>query len=138
MFVSDRHCFFTIVLIEKIVSEGNMKHEARKVSQLLANGGCATIAAVLYWITKQQIFLVAFVASITEALCDSAASAVGMRIKGKGICNFSVLEPGLSGGVSIAGSLSCILCATYMGVLAILFKVTNILFLSVRHKYVFP
>lgn len=120
--------FASIILIEKIFSNTAQKHSTRKTSQLLANGGCATLAALLYLLTHQNIFLTAFVAAITEALCDSAASAVGTRIRGKciDICTFSVLESGISGGISLAGSLSCVLCAAFMAIMSLAFHVTTV------------
>lgn len=128
--------FCTIALIEKIAggkfsrkrNTASQKHGTRTIVQLLANGGCATLFAILYLLTEYDAFIVAFVSTITEALCDSAASAIGTRVKGKciDICSFEPLEPGLSGGVSFVGSLACVMCAVLMGALSLVFKTTTV------------
>ena len=66
--------------------------------------------------------------AITEALCDSVASAVGTRVRGRciDICTFSSIECGTSGGVSFAGTLGCLLSSAIMSALSIVFNVTTI------------
>lgn len=120
--------FCAIVLVEKLVgTKKENKHESRKVSQLLANGGCGTIVALLYLLTRKDVFLVAFAAAIAEALCDSAASAIGTRIKGKciNICSFQPVESGISGGVSAAGTLGCVVSAAVIALLAFALRLAD-------------
>jgi uncharacterized membrane protein len=116
--------FCAIVLLEQIIGKKGKKHESRKISQLLANGGCGTVVAALYILTNRDIFLVAFAAAIAEALCDSAASAVGTRVRGKciDICSFQPIESGISGGVSVAGTMGCVASAAVVAVLALAFR----------------
>ena len=120
--------FCAIVLLEKIIGKKGKKHESRKLSQLLANGGCGTVVAALYILTNRDIFLVAFAAAIAEALCDSAASAVGTRVRGKciDICSFQPIESGISGGVSVAGTMGCVASAAVVAVLALAFRLADI------------
>lgn len=120
--------FCAIVLVEKIMGTKEKKHESRKISQLLANGGCGTVVAALYMLTNQDIFSVAFAAAIAEALCDSTASAIGTRVRGKciDICNFQPIESGISGGVSVAGTIGCVVSAAVVALLAFVFRLADI------------
>ena len=120
--------FYAIVLVEKIMGTKEKKHESRKISQLLANGGCGTVVAALYMLTNQDIFSVAFAAAIAEALCDSTASAIGTRVRGKciDICNFQPIESGISGGVSVAGTIGCVVSAAVVALLAFVFRLADI------------
>ena len=120
--------FCAIALVEKIMGTKEKKHESRKISQLLANGGCGTVVAALYMLTNQDIFSVAFAAAIAEALCDSTASAIGTRVRGKciDICNFQPIESGISGGVSVAGTMGCVVSAVVVAVLALAFRLADV------------
>lgn len=120
--------FCVIVLVEKMVSIKKNKHESRKISQLLANGGCGTVVAALYMLTNQDIFSVAFAAAIAEALCDSTASAIGTRVRGKciDICSFQPIESGISGGVSVAGTMGCVVSALVVALLSLVFRLADI------------
>lgn len=108
--------YFTIAVVDhflkdrtkSIVSNINQKSGPRDVMQVAANGVPATISIVLYALTDHRAFLVGFAVALTEALADSIASDVGVLSKQEpvSICRFRRIPKGLSGGVSLLGTLS--------------------------------
>lgn len=128
--ISDNGClyvivssFFLIALVEiivKAIGNGkpdliNKKSGPRDIIQLFANGGAALVLSIILLCTGSKLCVLGFVAAIAEALGDSSASAIGSSVKGKviDICRHEEVPKGLSGGISLWGSLSCIIaCIT--------------------------
>lgn len=83
------------------------KHGSRDIVQVFANGGISFILAIIYLIYPEPLILVMFGASIAEALCDTASGEIGMLFKGNSvsIVTGKPIKPGLSGGVSIEGTI---------------------------------
>ena len=79
----------------------------RNIIQVASNGAAAGICGVLLIITKNPAFAVGFVAALAEALADTAASGIGALAK-KTYDPFRrrVCEKGVSGGMSLIGTLS--------------------------------
>ena len=86
------------------------KTGARDAIQVLANGAPATLTAVLYFVTGNAGFLFAYAATIAEALSDSLASDVGVLSKKppRDALSFRPVSRGISGGVSLLGTLSAL------------------------------
>ena len=91
--------------------------EGRSAIQVFANGITGIIYMMLFGMLHQPIFLLVALISFTISMTDSVSSELGYFFKGAtyDICSFKKCAPGLSGGISISGSL-CGLAAA--GVLA--------------------
>lgn len=121
--------FFLIALVEKIVKTIgkskpdliNKKSGPRDVIQLFANGGAALVLSIILLCTGSKLCVFGFVAATAEALGDSSASAIGSSSKGKvvDICRREEVPKGLSGGISLWGSLSCIMACIIVAFFAV-------------------
>lgn len=108
--------FFALgILVDKIkkhiknnrsIDEG-LKGDNRDYLQVLANGLIPALMGLLVFITGEEIFVVAYVASLAEALADTVGSGVGAFAK-KTFDPFRwrICENGLSGGMSVLGTLA--------------------------------
>lgn len=96
--------------------------ECRDSIQVFANGFTAGVCAVLFVVTKNRAFLIAFVASLSEALADTMASGIGV-ISGKAFDLFRMkpCRPGLSGGMSILGTSASLVGAVIIAAIALAF-----------------
>ena len=102
--------------------------ECRDSLQVIANGGVAAVCALLFFITKDIAFLVAFAASLAEALADTAASGIGV-LYGKAFDPFRMkpCHPGVSGGMSLVGTASSLAGACVIGITSCAFGMLSIL-----------
>ncbi len=92
------------------------KHGARDAVQVLVNGIFASITAILYYITSDTLCIALYFLSVTESLADSVASDIGVLSKKPpiDICRFVRVQPGISGGISLLGTLSAFFCSIIM------------------------
>lgn len=83
------------------------KGARRDAMQVLANGGVAAIAGILHAITGSHLWSVAALGSLAAAAADTWATEIGGTVRGRtfSLTTFRPVEPGRSGGVSIAGTL---------------------------------
>lgn len=103
------------------------KSECRDSLQVMANGAVSAVCSVLYFATGEKAFLVAFVASLAEALADTSASGIGV-LAGKAFDPFRMktCPVGASGGMSILGTLSSAIGAMIISIVAFAFDVVSI------------
>ena len=95
------------------------KSECRNIVQVIANGLTAAVVCLAFILTGQRIFVVAYVAAMAEALADTVASGVGaLSDKVYDIFRFKKCEPGLSGGMSVLGTISALAAALLLCTLA--------------------
>lgn len=96
--------------------------DCRDHVQVLANSFVSVICAVLYFITRKELFVVAFVASLAEALADTAASGIGV-LSGRAYDIFRgrQCQPGASGGMSLFGTLSSLIGAAVIALITFAF-----------------
>ena len=93
--------------------------DCRDQVQVLANSLVATICAILFGITNNRIFAIAYAASLAEALADTVASGIGvLNPKAYDLFRMKPCKPGISGGMSILGTVSSLLAALLMAVFA--------------------
>lgn len=81
--------------------------EKRTAQQVFSNGWIGVVLYMLYGITGNDSWQVLAWCSFAISVCDTVSSEVGTAVGGKtyNIANFRAMEPGLSGGVSLAGTL---------------------------------
>ena len=98
------------------------KSKPRTYHQVLANSIVSVACAILFFFTRNNLFVICFVASFAEALADTAASGIG-ALSDKVYDPFRMRKcrPGLSGGMSVVGTISSVFAATIIAFLAYLF-----------------
>lgn len=106
-------------------ADETQKAGTRDLIQVLANGLVPTVCACAFVFSNgNPVFAVAFVASFTEAFADTAASSVGAFAK-------NVFDPfkwrkcknGLSGGMSVVGTLASAVASATLPAIAVLLTV---------------
>lgn len=96
------------------------KRKARDARQVLANGGVAAACAVTYAFTRSPALAAAFAGALAAAAADTWGTELGTlaRSAPRSIVNFSAVARGLSGGVTLAGTLAEIGGALAVGLVA--------------------
>lgn len=88
----------------------------RTGQQVFCNGGIYTFLLGGYFISSDVVFLIAGMAAITTALSDTASSELGRRY-GKAtinVLNFKKIPAGVSGGISMVGTVAGLIFAGAM------------------------
>lgn len=123
--------FASIVIdkIKKIAKRADgitKKGECRDEIQVLANGLIPMMLAVIYSCTFNPVFIVAYVAVLAEAFADTAASGFGVFSK-KTFDPFKMreCECGLSGGMSVIGTVSSLIAAAAFSLLVLPFGIKS-------------
>ncbi len=102
--------------------EREKRGDCRDVIQVLANGLVAALAALAYFITEERLFVFAFVAALAEAFADTAASGIGFASKRVyDVFRLERCEKGVSGGMSLIGTLASLLAAMVVSSVALAF-----------------
>ncbi|OHS93435.1 integral membrane protein [Tritrichomonas foetus] len=83
------------------------KGGCRDHMQVFANGGPAAIAAILYGFTGDHLYLLLFGAAIAASTSDTWAGEIGILSDKPpvSIVTFQEVEKGLSGGVTVMGTI---------------------------------
>lgn len=91
----------------------------RDLMQVLSNGGIYGLAACLYALTRDYHFLICMGVSISISTCDTWSSEAGIRFSSRTFdpFRFRKVSPGVSGGISLAGTLTGILGAGIMSLM---------------------
>lgn len=94
--------------IKRKKKDDNAKGEQRSIIQVAANGLIACIMTLVYAFTKDEAYIIAYIAVLTESLADSLASDIGVYSKREpiDICSFKRMQTGISGGISLLGTAS--------------------------------
>ncbi|MBM7689351.1 hypothetical protein BCR24_11335 [Enterococcus ureilyticus] len=105
-----------IHLIKKGMKRGSdssvtEKGHTRDACQVLANSLPAIISLILFYYTDIELFLIGYVSGIAGATSDTWASEIGILSKEApySILSFKPITPGLSGGISLLGTISSLL-----------------------------
>ena len=124
-------CYFTIFAVDMVVGEKsekvtgsiNQRSGARGLVQVIANAFAATVAAIFSFILKKPDLMIVYAAALTECLADSLASDVGVLSKKDpvDICRMKRIKRGLSGGVSLLGTLSALAGCVLMCLISFIF-----------------
>lgn len=81
--------------------------EKRTAQQVFSNGWVGVVLYMLYGLTDQSHWQLLAWCSFAISICDTISSEVGTAISGKtfNITNFQEMQSGLSGGISVAGTV---------------------------------
>ena len=87
---------------------------------MLANGGVAAACAVAYAFTRSPVLAAAFAGALAAAAADTWGTELGTlaRSTPRSIVNFRAVARGLSGGVTVTGTLAEICGALAVGLVA--------------------
>lgn len=101
--------------------------ETRNCTQVLCNGAVGACASFLYLVTGERLFLISFLASFAEALSDTSASGIGALSKTAfDVFRMKRCDKGLSGGVSLVGTVASLVGSSVIAVIAVSFGVIDI------------
>jgi uncharacterized protein (TIGR00297 family) len=80
--------------------------EKRTAQQVFSNGWIGVVLYMLYGVTGNDFWQVLAWCSFAISVCDTVSSEVGTAVGGRtyNIANFKAMQPGLSGGISWAGT----------------------------------
>ncbi len=115
------------------------KGECRDAVQVIANGLIPMVMALMFSGTFRGAFIVGYVASLAEAFADTAASGFGaFSDKTYDIFKGRKIKKGLSGGVSLIGTLAALIGSFFIPAIAIAFGVINlkILFITAAAAFI--
>ncbi len=78
--------------------------------QVLANGGLGSVLVVINYFYPQELFYTVYVSCIASMCADTWATEIGTLIKTKtvDIVSFKKVEQGISGGISLPGTIGSI------------------------------
>ncbi len=94
-----------------------VKHSARTAKQVFANGGMAAIAALGYLLFPYAGFQLFFLGSLAAVTSDTWSTEIGSFSESEPlmITNFKKVKKGVSGGISLIGTLGGISGAFLLG-----------------------
>lgn len=93
----------------------------RDIFQVFANGGIGLIYSIIYYVTKDPIYLVPIGISFAASNADTWATELGVLNHGKPISlrTFKRVDNGTSGAISFLGTLSGYLGAQFIGIASV-------------------
>ena len=96
------------------------KSGPRDALQVLANGGVATICSLLFGLTHDPRWSAAFAGAYAAATADTWATEIGTlaRQQPRSILTLRPVPTGMSGGITLAGTLAEIAGAVWLGLIA--------------------
>jgi uncharacterized protein (TIGR00297 family) len=99
------------------LSSIHQKGERRDLFQVLANGGLGAVTAVLYRATGNPSWAAAFAVSFAASNADTWASEIGIlsRAEPVSLAGFGRLPRGISGGVTLLGTMASLVGALLIG-----------------------
>jgi len=105
------------LLNEESLQENKFRRDGE---QVWSNGFWFALWVMLWFLTKQEAFLIAGVASMAAATADTWASEIGgHRVKGKTwlVPSFKTVRPGTDGGISVVGTFASLVGAFFIGLI---------------------
>lgn len=116
--------FISSVLFTKLNARANKKpsiiSQPRNSWQVLANSMAAVIFSAIYLISQDSFFIFLFLASVAAVTADTWASEIGPVFNRKcfSLASFKTGKAGISGGISVAGSVAALLGSFSIAVLS--------------------
>lgn len=129
-------CLFIFVLfgistvalaIGKRFKKGQTNNDSeggRSAKQIVAVGLFGLLFLIAYYFSNVKLFYYLFFLSFVEQFADSMASDIGSMTKGKtlNVITFKPMEKGISGGVSLLGTVSSAVSSFLLTALPLLFN----------------
>lgn len=111
--LSEYFFIFIVGLIKKLKVRNKKEKSCRGFLQIIINGGLGTLFVILYGIFNDDKLLIISIISVSGCFIDSVSSDVGVFSKKKpyDIFKRKNVPTGLSGGVSILGIISSLICS---------------------------
>lgn len=108
---------------ERRAAEKFSKGGRRDFAQTMANGGLGALLALIYGLTKEPLFLAAFVGVMGTVNADTWATELGVLSphRPRLITTGKEVEPGTSGGISIVGTSASAAGGLLIGVAMVIF-----------------
>lgn len=102
--------------------------EARGAKQIIAVGFFGIVFLIAYYYSGVKLFYHLFFLSLVEQFADTLASDIGRMTKGKtlNVITFKPIEKGISGGVSLLGTVSAALGSLVLTLLPLLFNAISL------------
>ena len=104
-------------LILKAYLQKKTKSSHRNISQVICNGGFALFLCIYEYFNPNPINIYLYAASIAAAMSDTWATEFGKLSKSKpiSITSFRPIDHGLSGGITIIGTIGSIIGSCIIG-----------------------
>jgi uncharacterized protein (TIGR00297 family) len=121
-FVAPTLFLFSGTLLSKLNKE-KKEHAGRNAVQVFANGIVGIVCLILYKLFNSPFFLYCSLASFCISMADTCSSEIGKFFAAKtyDIIGFTKIPKGISGGISIAGTLGGLLAAFFITSICYLF-----------------
>lgn len=116
---------------KRIMEEKTSKGNSRDYLQVIANGGLASISAILFFFTSETIWILIFSTFLAAANSDTWASEIGSLSKRKpfSLKTFKVTTTGTSGAISLLGTFASIIGSLFIAALTyIIFPISFVEF----------
>ena len=115
--------FILSSVLNKILKEASFcrtKGSERDIVQVYANGGIALLLSILYYINDNPIFIYLFASSVAAAMSDTWGTEFGKLSKHKpiSITSLKSIDHGISGGITLIGTIGSLLGSSIIGVSA--------------------
>lgn len=117
--------FFLSSTVVSSKSQRKQERRGRTYQQVIANGGVALLSAALYaWLDHDGFLLIALIV-FAGSNADTWGSEIGTKRKGKTffITNLQQVPPGLSGGISLEGTLASAFGSMFIASMVVLYHV---------------
>ena len=97
------------------------KRGGRDAWQVLANGGIFVSAAIAAAVTEREVAVAAALGALAASMADTAATEVGTAVGGepRSIITGQKVAIGISGGVTVAGTLAMVAGSLVFGTIAL-------------------
>mgnify|MGYP001320664535 FL=1 len=119
--------FLTSSLLSKVLKndkyqefESFTKNSNRDLVQVYANGGVPMLISILWLYNPSEILYIAFLASVASATADTWATEIGIfsKMAPRNCISFRKLKPGVSGGITLFGTIGSLFGALIIGLSA--------------------
>lgn len=109
------------------LSSDSKSKKPRDYIQVLCNGGIGLLCLWCYGITANYLWYMLYLVSIAVSTSDTLSSEIGIYLRGKAfsILNFKKMSAGVSGAVSISGTLAGIAGAMCIALIGVIFLNSN-------------
>jgi uncharacterized protein (TIGR00297 family) len=120
LFLLPMGLFFVAGSITSRLHKAQKDTKGRNSFQVFANGLVAVLSLWIYSVTKNDVFLTGYLTSIAISFADTMSSDLGTYFKQKtyDIITLRPVTVGLSGGISLAGTLAGIIAAVGFSLLS--------------------